>query len=333
MKRFKMKVHVHIYVQQVPATDPKKGVTGHVAADENHNDSFYHFATQEIKRTLTAGQLGTARNYRTALNSLHTFCHNRDLGFEHITPRLIGSYEQWLKQKGICLNTISCYMRSLRSLYNKAAEQGLTERQHPFDQVYTGVERTAKRSISLTSLRRLQTLPLAAGTPHSLARDLFLFSLLAYGMPFVDMAFLKKSQIRNGYLTYYRHKTGRRIHIRLEAPLQSIIERYRQPAGDYLFPIIHSSEPTEAYRQYRTAIGYYNRLLKQLARRCDIHENLTSYTSRHSWASLAYESKVSLPVITQALGHATPQTTLIYIRDINSKALDRANRRIISKLL
>lgn len=192
MKRFKMKVHVHIHVQQVPATDPKKGVTGHVAADENHNDSFYHFATQEIKRTLTAGQLGTARNYRTALNSLHTFCHNRDLGFEHITPRLIGSYEQWLKQKGICLNTISCYMRSLRSLYNKAAEQGLTERQHPFDQVYTGVERTAKRSISLTSLRRLQTLPLAAGTPHSLARDLFLFSLLAYGMPFVDMAFLKK---------------------------------------------------------------------------------------------------------------------------------------------
>ena len=98
MKRFKMKVHVHIHVQQVPATDPKKGVTGHVAADENHNDSFYHFATQEIKRTLTAGQLGTARNYRTALNSLHTFCHNRDLGFEHITPRLIGSYEQWLKQ-------------------------------------------------------------------------------------------------------------------------------------------------------------------------------------------------------------------------------------------
>ena len=171
MKRFKMKVHVHIHVQQVPATDPKKGVTGHVAADENHNDSFYHFATQEIKRTLTAGKLGNARNYRTALNSLHTFCHNRDLGFEHITPRLIGSYEQWLKQKGICLNTISCYMRSLRSLYNKAAEQGLTERQHPFDQVYTGVERTAKRSISLTSLRRLQTLPLAAGAPHSLARD------------------------------------------------------------------------------------------------------------------------------------------------------------------
>ena len=331
MKKFKVRVNLHVHVQHEMSENSLLSTS--IPKTTSKNDtSFFHFIEQEINQTSAAGQHSTARNYRTALNSLRKFCRTKDLSFHEFNLRLVSVYEQWLKQRGICLNTISCYMRSLRAVYNKAVEQGIANEQQPFRKAYTGVERTAKRGIEPESLRRLQRLSLKEGTPQFLARDLFFFSLQACGMPFVDMPYLKKTQIREGYLSYQRHKTGRQITIKVEPPMMKIIERYQNHNTEYIFPIIHTSEPNVAYRQYRTGMGYYNRLLKQLAHQCGISENLSSYAARHSWASYAYESNVTLPVISKALGHATTQTTLIYIRDINNDALDQANRQIIDML-
>lgn len=152
-------------------------------------------------------------------------------------------------------------------------------------------------------------------------------------MAFVDIAYLKKSHIKNEYIVYQRHQTGQKVEIKIESCIKNIIERYQDSSSEYLFPIIHSTKPKDAYRQYRTQIGYYNRLLKQLAKQCCIQENLTSYVTRHSWASHAYESNINLPIISRALGHALPQTTLIYIKDINDVALEIANHRIIKQIL
>lgn len=332
MKRIKINLHLHVHAQTAVTMSPQRLPYEIDTPQSPSSPSFFRFMETVIRQYSDDGRHSTSRNYRTALTSIRTFCQNKDLSFRQLTPRLIKSYEQWLRQRGICPNTISCYMRSLRAVYNQAVEQEIIPSHQPFKRVYTGVERTAKRCIAPTSIRRLQELPLREGTPHYLARDLFLFSLLACGMPFVDMAYLKKAQINDGYLSYYRHKTGRHIHIKIEKPMQEIINRYQDTPTDYLFPIIRSSHPRSAYRQYRTGVGYYNRLLKQLARKCDIPEKLTSYVTRHSWASLAYEANVSLPVISKALGHATPQTTLIYLRDINDVALEQANHDLINRL-
>lgn len=333
MKRIKINLHLHLHDGQSSSQTALQRLAFKFDKPANlPSPSFFRFMEATIRQSQDDGRHSTSRNYRTALTSFRTFCRVRDLSFRQLTPRLVAAYEQWLRQKGICPNTTSCYMRSLRAVYNRAVEQGITPSGQPFKRVYTGVERTAKRSITPTGIRRLQELPLREGTSHCLARDMFLFSLLACGMPFVDMAYLKKAQIRDGYLSYYRHKTGRRIRIKVTPPMQPIIDRYRDTPTDYLFPIIHSPHPRIAHRQYRTGVCYYNRLLKQLARQCDIPDRLTSYASRHSWASFAYEANVGLPVISKALGHATPQTTLIYIRDINDAALDSANSDIINRL-
>lgn len=323
MKRLKVKVHLHVHVQREKSVSVSPKPSSRKA-------SFFRFIEQEIERASADGQRSTSRNYRTALNSLRRFCQKKDLRFQDFTPRMAAAYELWLKQEGICLNTASCYMRSLRAVYNKAVEQGLTSDGQPFRHVYTGVEHTAKRSLATDSLHCLQQLLLKEGSPHAVARDLFLFSLQACGMPFVDMAYLTRAQINDGYLSYHRHKTGRLVTIRLEERMMQIIKRYESISfSPYVFPIIRSADPDTAYRHYRTGIGYYNRLLRQLAHRCGFTEKLTSYASRHSWASLAYESNVMLPVISKALGHATTQTTLIYIRELKDDALEQANRQIM----
>ena len=150
-------------------------------------------------------------------------------------------------------------------------------------------------------------------------------------MPFVDMAFLRKSQIKQGQIVYFRHKTRQRICIPLEPCMQEIISRYDTTESPYVFPLLTTEDPDEAYHEYQIGINHYNRALKHIARKTGISHNLTSYVSRHSWASLAFSSNVDLPIISKALGHANPQNTLVYIKEINDERLTEANRKILEK--
>ena len=161
----------------------------------------------------------------------------------------------------------------------------------------------------------------------TLTRDLFLFSFYAQGMPFVDMAHLQNSQISNEHITYARHKTGQNISIRIEACMQEIIDRYHSTESDYVFPILRNGN------SYDKQLNRYNRCLKRLALKAGIKSNITSYVARHTWASIAYKSSVELSVISKAMGHTNPQTTLIYIKDINNEKLETANREILESVI
>lgn len=139
-----------------------------------------------------------ARNYGTAVRSFLCFYGRKDICFHEITPSLMQDYEKWLKSR-VGMSTVSCYFRSLRALYNKAVERELCRQKFPFARVYTGYPKTEKRSITVSEVRKLQALKLEAGSFVELARNLFIMSVLLCGMPFVDLAFLKKSQIKITY--------------------------------------------------------------------------------------------------------------------------------------
>ena len=164
------------------------------------------------------------------------------------------------------------------------------------------------------------------------ARDYFLFSYCAMGMPFIDLAFLRKAQVKNGYIEYRRHKTGQRIKVKIEPLMQQIINRYARENSYYLFPILSCSDESLAMREYERKRSKYNRLLGQLAKKTML-PHLTSYVARHSWASIAYSNNVALPIISKAMGHSSTQTTLVYISEINDHKLEEANKRMISPLL
>ena len=162
-----------------------------------------------------------------ALRSLLAFHGKKDISFAEVDSRLVDAYGEWLRRKGICKDTLSCYMRSLRAVYNKAVEQGLTEQKEPFVNVFTGISRTRKRSIEKADINKLRAVQVKPGSFMQLVRDVFLFCFYACGMPFVDVAFLKKSQIKGGILVYHRRKTDQVVQIKLEPCMQEIINRYR----------------------------------------------------------------------------------------------------------
>ena len=274
----------------------------------------------------------TVENYLTALRSFAAFAGSSLLVGE-VNQQLMEHYEQHLKSKGVCLNTISCYMRSLRTIYNKVAtRERITVKEHPFATVFMGKTKTQKRSITNEDIRRIQQLVLPERSYLKQCQDTLLFSLYALGMPFVDIAYLQRSQISGGIILYYRHKTKQPVHIHIEPCIQEIIDRYYTPGSKYVFPFITSEDKMKAVRQYLTNLGRYNRTLKRIAAMAGVSANITSYTMRHTWATLAFRNNVDLPIISKALGHTNTSTTITYIREIDDAPIAEANRMLLEKL-
>ncbi|MBR4729017.1 MAG: site-specific integrase [Prevotella sp.] len=288
---------------------------------------FLKSAADEVERLKCSLSYSTLENYKTALRVFSKYL-KQDIDIASINQTLLKGFERWLRDKNLCLNTVSCYMRSLRSLLNKL---DIENKSHAFGNVYTGRARTEKRAVSEEDVSRLKQVELRPHSFLSLVRDIFLFSYYALGMPFVDVAFLRRSQISDNLLTYHRHKTGQRIVIPLEYCMSEIINRYKSDS-EYVFPLLHSLETQKAYHEYLRMLNRYNRALKTLAIKAGVMKRLTSYTARHTWASVAYNENVDLPVISRALGHTNPQTTLTYIRGINDDRLAQANHKIVSRV-
>ena len=228
-------------------------------------------------------------------------------------------------------NTTSFYMRILRCIYNRAVEENLTMQTDPFKRVYTGVDKTAKRAISLKEIKRIKELELSDKPALDYARNMFLFSFYLRGMSFVDLAYLRKRDLSNGYITYIRKKTGQQLTIRWERSMQEIVDKYPENPTQYLLPIITKQDGMER-QQYLNKILFVNRKLKHIAKLAKISTPLTMYVSRHSWASIAKSKNVPLSVISEGMGHDNEETTRIYLAAIQTNQIDDANRRILKEL-
>ncbi len=293
---------------------------------------FLVFMREVINGLRRMGKVRTVETYTSTLNSFIRFMDGKDVALGDMDSDLMTAYEAWLRSKEISMNTISFYMRILRATYNRAVEKGLTVQKHPFKHVYTGMDKTVKRAISLKDIRRIKELDLT-GKPHwELARDMFLFSFYTRGMSFIDMAYLKKSDLKNGILSYRRHKTGQQLHIRWESCMEETVAKYAAGcSGDYLLPILKL--PSKKLRsQYKSTLFRINKYLKEIARLCGIAAPLTMYVSRHSWASIAKSKNIPISVISEGMGHDSEETTRIYLASLDGSVIDKANLLILKDL-
>lgn len=286
----------------------------------------------ELKRR---GQMRSAETYRAALNSFSRFLSrdgSNDMMLDAITSQTMLSYEAYLKARGNMPNTTSFYMRILRAVYNHAVESDIIEDRHPFRKVFTGADKTVKRALPLAQLKKIRNLDLSQSPRDTLARDMFMMSFYLRGMSFIDMAFLRKSDLSGGYITYRRRKTGQQLRIRWTAEMQEILDRHRPNPTRYLLPII-MREDINQRNAYRNASERINRSLRKIAQLADIQIPLTLYCARHSWASAAQTKGIPLSVISEGMGHDSEATTRIYLASIDTaSAVDRANALILRSL-
>lgn len=242
----------------------------------------FEYIKIQMERLKNVGRERTSETYKQMLLSFMKFRNHEDLYFDMIDNKLICQYESFMKNSNLCRNTTSFYMRIFRSVYNRAIEDGLSKQSAPFKHVYTGVDKTSKRAIGLNEIRRIKNLNLNNAFKLDFARDIFLFSFYMRGMSFIDIAYLQKTNLSGGYITYNRKKTGQQMTIKWEKEMEEIANKYASKSNTFMFPIIERNDGTER-KQYLNKMLLINRRLKIIAEKSAISVPLTMYVARHSW--------------------------------------------------
>ncbi len=294
--------------------------------------TFFRFMEEQIDHLHKLGKERTSESYSAALNSFRRFRKGNDILLRKINGDLMIEYEKYLECSGVTPNSSSFYMRSLRAVYNRAADKGLTKQNYPFKYVYTGVCKTVKRAVPLKVIRAIKDVDLSSFPWLDFARDMFMFSFYTRGMSFIDIAYLRKSDLSDGILSYRRRKTGQQLFIKWEPCMQEITNKYAHDST-YLLPIIKRPGTCDERRQYLYASHNVNRNLKIIGDMLNVPIPLTMYVARHSWASIARSKKVSLAVISEGMGHDSEKTTRIYLSSIDNIEVDKANKLILKSLL
>ena len=275
-------------------------------------DFYKQMRTQEQEKR-SAGDESTADLYRATRNHFIRFNGEQESGLQNVTPQKIQAFVKWLRDRGLRVNSINSYISNLRAMYNRAC---LGWKNRPSESPFSGIrlkrEETVKRAVSADVIKKLASLELKEEPGKQLAVDMALFSFLACGIPFVDIAHLTRANLEDGgkVLAYHRQKTGVLIRMEVSLGMQQLIDRYSCPDAHYLFPILPEGATHE---QYKSCLAKENEYLKQICVDLELLDILTTYVFRHAWASEAYHRGVPISIISQALGHTSEKTTRIYL--------------------
>lgn len=306
------------------------------------------------------GRYSTAHVYRCALKSALSY-GGVSLRIEDITPSWLNDYQGYLLAHQLYWNSISTYMRMLRAVYNRAVDQGIAPYiPHQFKGVFTGRQVSHVRALKGVEMRKIlsdepdgavneNTAPDADNKEGSSAgvspsgpvsrhdlvwtRACLELMLRFHGMPFVDLAHLRKCDLRDGYLVIRRHKTGMPLSVKVSPEAMSLLRRYAHPDPDspYLLDILDGRlTGRAAYDDYQHMLRLLNLRLSRLSRKCGIGCKVTSYSARHTWATVAKSCGVSVEVISEALGHASISTTEGYLKRFDDCVLEKANEVTIT---
>lgn len=269
------------------------------------------------------------------------FTRNKlDIPFNDIDVKWLNKYEKWLREKGIKETTLSILFRTLRSVYNKANENGYVGKvENPFSKFKISKfnVKTRKRAISKEDIKRILEVDLS-NTRHyvQLSRDIFIFSYLCGGINFVDISHLKDSNIiEEKILHYKRRKTEKELSIPLNEVALNLIKKYigiRDSGNYYIFPILDPTKhktDNQKYHRLHKVLGKVNPCLKIVAQLAEVEVNLTTYMRRHSYATVLKKSGVSVALISETLWHSDISTTQNYLDSFDHSQVNEAMSNLL----
>lgn len=297
---------------------------------------FFVFTEEIIKDLIKAKRIGSATSYRTTLNSFKAFLNEKDILLIKIDHKFLTDYQTDCLSKGMKINAIGVYLRTLRAIINRAIDEDiLLHTKYPFRKFSIKSEKTEKRAITKKQLKKVFDLKLKKGTNYWHSKNYFIFMFNMRGMNFIDVAYLTMKNIQGNRLVYKRIKTGKLYNIKLTKKAQEIINYYTKGkklnSELYVFPIMTEKlDDLEKERErYIDKRKSFNQDLKDIARLCEIDVNLTSYVTRHTWASLAKFAGISHAIIGESLGHSDLKTTETYLANFSNDTLDDANDLVV----
>lgn len=296
--------------------------------------TFKEFAEKLIAEMIELNKTGNALVYQTALNQFIAVNNNYELLFSEIDYVVLEKFRNHLFKRKLKQNTISNYIRTIRAIYNKAIKLKVVDRSfYPFYDISIKTEKTAKRAISKDDIIKLKQLHLEANSTTERSLNCFLISFYLRGISFTDLAYLKQSNIIDGRVVYKRRKTHKNYNIKLFPEAQVLFEQLNVDGGKYLLPILPNDALEDSIatkKLIRQFIKTTNKYLKRLSEIAELGSPVTTYTSRHSFGTIAKRLGYSNELIAEALGHEYGnKITNIYLDTFDSDVLDAMHKHVI----
>jgi len=296
-------------------------------------ETFQVFADKIIQQMMEANRVGNALVYQTAVNRLITYC-GKDVSFEEVNYKLLDQFSHHLTTSGLKINSVSNYFRSIRAIYNKAIKMKVVDRSfYPFHDISIKSEKTAKRAILKDDITKLLLVHVEKNSACWRPLNYFMLSFYLRGISFTDLAYLKHSNIIDGRIEYKRRKTHQNYSVKLFPVAESIINQMKQTECDYLLPVIPfgvKEDSVRAKRIIQQCIKTTNKYLKRLSAEVGLGSSVTTYSSRHSFATIAKRMGYSNELIAEALGHQHGnKITNIYLDSFEAKVIDEMHQHVI----
>ena len=289
---------------------------------------------EELSRT---GRIGNAEMYKTAFQAFRKWT-GKDILLRDIDKDLLENWSKELRDDGTKDTTISAYLRTLRALYNYSIQKRwIRPEYYPFRDFKLSQFSTETTPRALDSEKLEEFLTLSVYPDQQFAKDIFVFSFYGRGINFIDIALLTKKNIKNHQIVYERKKLSKnpvRVTFPIRPEVQEIIDRYTDESGGYLFPVldkkVHNTEQQKKDR-IKKVRRKVNKDLNSLGKLIG-EENLTSYVSRHSYASYMYHKGMSPMMIKESLMHKNFKTTEIYLKSLGLDAINDFEEKVYSNL-
>ena len=286
------------------------------------------------------GRVGSHLYYRVALKSITGFSGN-DIKFSDVTPDWLGRYEKHLLKDGKKYTTIGMYTRAIRTIINEAKRNGqIKESQYPFGKNRYEIPTGEGRKLALNMQQIKSIVSYSDGTEATERfRDLWFFSYLCNGINFADLLKLKYSNIDGDEICFYRQKTIRTSKVKKEiravvtAEMRAMIDRWGNPdrsTGNFIFPYFKGGEsPMREKAIILDITKRTNKRLKVIGAALGI-EGLSTYSARHSFASVLKRSGANIAFISESLGHSDLKTTETYLASFE-KDERRKNAELLTR--
>lgn len=278
-------------------------------------------------------RIGTAISYECAKNSIDKFAP--DLKFADVTRSFLQRYENWMLQEGNSRTTVGIYLRSLRTIFNRA---NIDRSLYPFGEgkgkysIPTG--HNIKKALTLEEVSKIFAYETESGSMEEMARDYWIFIYLCNGMNVKDLCLLRRKNIDGDILTYEREKTkrsrrtGQKIIVSLKPEAKAIISKWGIPSiasDSFLFPHVKKDDPPQRIqRTVQQVTQNINKHMKEIARKLEINKDVTTYFARHSFATILKRTGASVEMIGELLGHSDTKTTRSYLAGFETDAIHRA---------
>lgn len=294
------------------------------------------FLDQKEKELVTEKSIGNSLKYKQLKSVLSKYKSGEYL-FSDIDYTFLKGFETFLLARGGKKTSGHFYMRTLRALVNEAIRRDLMDAEaYPFATQFNRNKYSFShlkndynpKPLAMDDLEKLKGFPVQQYPHLQASYDVFIFLLRARGLNFVDLCNLTTDSLVAGRLNYIRQKTGKLYSIKITPEMAEIINKYK--GETYLFPIMEKAplRPTARYHHVRQALKLFNKQLKEISGILGFGKKMTSYTARYSYTNVLVQKNVPVPLIQQALGHASIATTQHYIKKFANEEVDKVDMLI-----